>query len=156
MNALVDRLLDALERAGTSAGEQFLAIIVAGGAVSVSGLPWEAALGTSAGAFLVSLLLTASTLVVPSLPYWADLGVRTVKTFAASLVGALGAGVVNVIDVHWVTDLNIAAVAALLCLAKGLLSPNAHLSPSLLPTPVIARLMHVQISAGALEFRPRP
>lgn len=152
---LKDRLLDVLERAGTSAGEQFFAVVTASGAVaSLAGLPWVAVLSTAAGAFLVSALTSAGFVLagIKAMPFWADLSVRAVRVFAASLLASLGASAVNVLHVPWHSELNIAAVATVLAVVKGLLSPNAHLSASLLPTPVVARLHGVDVTSGT--FKP--
>lgn len=130
-------LLSLLEKAGTSAGEQFLTVCLAGGVfLNLAGLPWELGLATAAGAFVLSFATSALTALVGlnHLSYWPELGRRVTVTFLQSFLSMLGAGVVDVTHVHWVVDLNIAAVAAFMAFAKGLLSPNARdrLSPSLL------------------------
>lgn len=144
-------MLGALERAGTSAGEQFLSIIALMGVVKVSGLPWAAALSTAGGAAVVSLLLSITQFAY-TLPYWADLLERGVKTFAASLLATLGGGLVDVMTVPWQSALDVAALAAFIAVIKGLLSPNAHMSASLLPTPVAARLAGVQLTGDGNKF----
>lgn len=155
-STLRDKVLDALERAGSAAAEQFLAIVSVGvAATSLAGLPWAVALSTSAGAAIVSLLLTVVQYAVNagSLSFAADVAVRVIKSFAASLLATIGADVTfNVVDFTWVNALNVAGVAAVLTLVKCLLSPNAHLSGSLLPTPTVARLQGVETPAGA--FKP--
>lgn len=144
-----DRVLDAIERAGSSAGEQFLAVVTAGGVSiigGIAGLPWALALATSAGAFLLSILFTAATFQLTGLPYAADLAVRVVKSFAASLLATVGASqVVDVRTVHWGAALNVAALMAFYTVIKGIFSPNAHLSSSLLPTPTVARIQGVAL-----------
>lgn len=152
-----DSLLDILERAGTSAGEQFLSVVLlVGGASSLAKLPWKYALSTSLGAFAVSVLTTLLVLltVAGPLPFWADLLIRAVKTFAASLLGSLGTGVIDVLSIPWHTALNIAALATFFAVIKGLVSPNAHLSASWLPTPVIARIHRVEIGPGYKKQEP--
>lgn len=150
MTTLKDKLLDALERALSSAAEQFLSVVLVMQVVSLTGLPWKAALSTAGGAFVVSGLLTVVQYVVgaQTLPFYVDLLVRAVKAFAASLLATLGGGVVDVLHVPWVSALDVAALAAFLSIVKGLLSPNAHLSPSLLPLPVVARLQKVQVTGS--------
>jgi len=129
--------LDLLERAATSAGQQFLTIALASGTfLNLAGLPWKLALSTGVGAFVLSLLTSAVTKLtgLDNLSYWKELARRVVVTFIQSFLSMLGAGVIDVTHVHWLSDLNIATVAAFMALAKGLLSPNAkdHVSPSLL------------------------
>lgn len=133
--------LDVLERAATSAGEQFLAVLLATGTIlSIIGLPWGPALATAAGAFVVSFLASELQIAagLGTLAYWPDLAVRVGKAFGASLLATLGAGVVDVTTVPWVTALNVAAVAALLALVKGLLAHDGPTSASLLSHETLA------------------
>lgn len=148
--SFMDFVKDALERAGSSAGEQFLATIALMSALSLTGLPWKEALATSAGAFIVSILLTAAQYAVKAnaLPFWADVLVRGVKTFAASLAATLGSGVVDVLSVPWASAFDVAALAGFLAIIKSFLSPNAHMSGSLLSTPTAARVAKVQLSGN--------
>lgn len=120
---------DLVERAGTSAAQQFLAVTIASGAIiSVSGLPWKLALLTAAGAALLSILMTLAQYSVGAqhLPFYADLAVRGVKSFAASLLALLAAdsvnGVLNVASVSWTNALNIAALAAFASVSKSFLA----------------------------------
>jgi hypothetical protein len=133
-------LRDLAERALSSAGEQFLAVVTAGGAMlSVAGLPWKLALATAAGAAVGSVLLSVGQYATGTtkLPYALDVTVRVVKTFAASLAATLGAGAVNVLDVPWRAALNVAAVAALLTLVKCVLAASTHTTgASLIRQPV--------------------
>lgn len=153
-----DRVKDALERAGSSAGEQFLAVaVLTDFSKGLLGLPWAFALSTAAGAALISVLLSVAqfSLGAQALPYWADLLTRTVKTFAASLLATVGTSeVVDVRHVSWGHALNAAGLAAFLALAKNLLSPNAHLSGSLLPAPTVARIHSVALDGGGFS-RPQ-
>lgn len=145
-----DYVKDAAERAASSAVEQFLAAVVLMHVVKLSGLPWAFALSTAGGAFVVSVLLTIGQYAVnwQALPFWADALVRGVKAFAASLVATLGGGVVDLAHVPWASALDIAALAGMLALVKSYLSPNAHMSGSLLSTPVAARIAKVQVSGN--------
>lgn len=121
---------DFVERAGWSAGQQFVSIVLTAGSVTaVAGLPWELALWTAAGAAIVSVLTTAvlylTSLGAPGvlkLSFWPDLIVRLTKTFLSSLLGSMGAAAVNPMTFGWVAALNVAAVATLGSLAKGLLA----------------------------------
>lgn len=131
--------LDLLEKAGTSAGQQFLSVCLTAGAfLNLAGLPWKLALATAGGAFVLSFGTSALTKLtgLDNLSYWKELIRRGIVTFIQSFLSMLGAGVVDVTHVHWLSDLNIATVAAFMAVAKGLLSPNAkdHVSPSLLHT----------------------
>lgn len=120
---------DIAERALSSAGEQFLSVILLGGAVlSLAGLPWKVALATSAGAFLISILLSLAQFSVglQSLSFWPDTAIRLVKTFAASLLGSLGSGVIDVTSVPWKDALNLAAVATFIALVKCVLAATTH------------------------------
>lgn len=151
MTTLKDKVLDALERAGSAAGEQFLAVVVIGDtARSLLNLPWALAVGTAAGAAVVSVLLSTAQFAVGAqvLPFWADTLVRVAKAFAASLLATLGGGVVDITKVPWTHALNVAGVTAVLCLAKCFFSPNAHLSGSLLPTYIVARIHGVTVNGG--------
>lgn len=155
MSTVKDRVLDILERAGSTAGEQFLAVVVTttGGAMVLADVPWEPAIGTAIGAFIASILLTVVQYAIgaAALSFWVDTAVRVAKSFAASLLGLLGTDVVDVFHFNWVRALNLAAVAAFLTLAKCLFSPNAHLSGSLLPTPVVARIVGAQVEGGTFR-----
>ncbi len=131
---------DFVERAGWSAGQQFVSILLTAGSVTaVVGLPWELALWTAAGAAIVSMLTTAVLYLtsigapgVLTLGFWPDLMVRLVKTFLSSLLGSMGAAAVNPMTFGWVAALNVAAVATLGALAKGLLArePLAAAEPT--------------------------
>src|SRR5436305_5696744 len=123
-------LADFAERAGWSAGEQFLAVLIPGAAVtSFVGLPWAAASVMAVGAAIISILTTlveyaSAPLRHPS--FWVELTLRLVKTFASSLLGAMGAqAVFNFLSFGWVAALNLAAIATIAALAKGLLARNA-------------------------------
>jgi len=134
-------LADFLERAGWSAGEQFLAVLIPGTAVtSFVGLPWAAASVMAVGAAIISILTTlveyaSAPLRHPS--FWVELTLRLVKTFASSLLGAMGAqAVFNFLHFGWVAALNLAAIATIAALAKGLLARNADGWPNASTLPV--------------------
>lgn len=153
-NPWILKLKDAGERALTSFGEQFLAVVLASGVgvLTITGLPWKVALSTSLGALVVSFLASVVQFTWPAgqaLPYWTDLAVRVVKTFGASLLGTVGGGAVfDVLHISWLHALNVAAAAAFFALVKNLVSPNAQLSGSLLATPTIAKIYRVQFTGN--------
>lgn len=133
MTRLKATLLDALERGLSSAGQQFLVVVLAGGAfLNLAGLAWGPALSTAAGAFVLSILTSLITWQIVVKNRWVELGIRVVKTFAQSLLSTLGAGVLDVLHVHWVAALNVAATTAFLSLVKGLVVPNGQVWPSFL------------------------
>jgi Putative lactococcus lactis phage r1t holin len=137
-------IADFLERAGWTAGQEFLAVLLTS-ASSVISLPWKTALSMAAGAAVVSLLGTAVQYLGKwtSVAYWPDLGVRLVKTFLASLLGSAGADAIDVLSFNWANALNLAALATLLALAKGLLArqsaPGTAATPSTLPSATYAK-----------------
>lgn len=135
MNTIQAKVLDLLERALWSGGEQlFAALFVTTVAVtSVFGLPWKYALVTAAGAFVASVLLSIVQFAVTGvLPFWADLAVRAVKTFAASLAGAGLAGPFDILTVHWSVILNAALLATLIAVGKAVLASHNPLPGSTL------------------------
>ena len=121
--------LDFFERAGWSAGQVFFATIVAGGAVTaVSGVPWKTALTAAVGAAVSSVVLTALQYLgrATNLSFWPDLIVRLSKTFLGSLAASFSAGkLFDVTTFHWSAALNVAALATLSALGKGLLARGA-------------------------------
>ncbi|WP_430783333.1 hypothetical protein [Actinoplanes sp. G11-F43] len=138
-------LLDFVERAGWSAGQVFLATLLAGGVGAVIDLPWRYSLTLATGAFVSSLLLTAVQYLsrLTNLAFWPDLLVRLAKTFLSSLAGSTAAGVFDVTTFDWESALNVAFLATVASLGKGLLArepaaPNGQVppgaSPSTLPT----------------------
>jgi hypothetical protein len=134
-------LLDLLERAGWSAGQVFFATLLAGGtAVTASNLPWKysATLALSAG--FASIVLTVLQYLgrATDLPFWPDLVVRLAKTFLASLGGSIVAtGVFDVSKFDWTTAFNVALLATITALGKGLLARTqtgaGKATPSTLP-----------------------
>jgi hypothetical protein len=122
-------LFDFVERAGWSAGQVFLATLLAGGAAGTVGdVPWKYAFTLAVGAALSSAVLTALQYLarLTALPFWSDLLVRLAKTFLTSLGGAFMAA--HPFDIHtfdWATALNIAALAVLTALGKGLLAGSS-------------------------------
>jgi hypothetical protein len=123
-------LTDFLERAGWSAGEQFFAVLLTTTTiVSVAELPWATASVVAVGAAIISILTTfveyAST-PLRQANYWTELALRLLKTFAASLLGAMSAeAVFNFLHFGWIAALNLAAVATIGALGKGLLARNS-------------------------------
>jgi hypothetical protein len=126
------KLLDLVERAGWSAGQTFFAALTVGGTVTAAAtLPWKYASITALGAFVTSLLLTAILHLIQRSPsaakqlsqFWVDLGVRLAKTFVAAFFGVVAADLpFNVLTYHWQNAFNVAAVATLGALAKGILA----------------------------------
>lgn len=120
---------DFLERAGWSAGEQFFAVLFTTSAVTVAALPWASAIVTAVAAAVISLLTTLVEYVVPPARranYWMELALRLAKTFVASLFGAMSAqAAFGFLHIGWTAALNLAAVATLEALAKGLLARNS-------------------------------
>jgi hypothetical protein len=132
-------VLDFLERAGWSAGEVFFAILLAGGtATTVTSLPWKYALTLAASAAVASIVLTAIQYLgrLTNLSFWPDVLVRLAKTFLSSLAASFGADLFDVTKFHWTTALNVAVLATLAALGKGLLArePGA-LKQSTVTTP---------------------
>lgn len=125
-------LLDVLERAGWSAGQVFVATLLAGGTVGTVGrLPWTYALTLAVSAAVASVILTASQYAgkLTDLPFWADLVVRLGKTFVSSLSASIVAsGVFDITRFSWGTAFNVAFIATIGGLAKGLLA-REHVIP---------------------------
>jgi len=137
------RFFDLLERAGWTAGQQFAAVLLANRAAgSVVDIPWQLALSTAAGAAIVSVVATLVQYLTPlsDTRFWADLGIRLAKTFLASMLGSFGAEVLDVLAFDWSRALDLAALATLGALAKGLLArePAATTTPPGLPINTIS------------------
>lgn len=119
-------LLDILERAGWSAGQVFFATLLAGGtATTVANLPWRYAVTIAASAAVSSVILTVLQYAarITDLPFWPDLLVRLAKTFLASLAASIAAaGVFDVTTFDWDAALNVAFLATITALGKGLLA----------------------------------
>lgn len=119
-------LLDILERAGWSAGQVFFATLLAGGTAStVANLPWKYAATIAVGAAVSSVLLTVLQYLarMTDLTFWPDMLVRLAKTFIASLAASMAAGsVFNVTTFEWESALNVAVLATITALGKGLLA----------------------------------
>src|SRR5215467_7967893 len=128
--------LDFVERAGWSAGQVFFATLLAGGAgVAVAGLPWKTAGALALGAFVSSAVLTGVQYLgrFTNLSFWPDLLVRLAKTFLGSLGASISATkVFDVTTFHWSAALNIAALATLSALGKGLLARGEAVIPAIL------------------------
>jgi len=119
-------LLDFLERAGWSAGQVFFATLLAGGtAASVTNLPWKYSSTIALSAAVSSVILTALQYAtkLTDLPFWPDQLVRLAKTFLGSLAAViLTSGVFDITTFHWNTALNVAFLATITALGKGLLA----------------------------------
>jgi hypothetical protein len=126
--------LDFIERAGWSAGQVFFATVLAGGA-TVAGLPWKTAGALALGAAVSSMVLTALQYLgrFTNLSFWPDLVVRLAKTFLGSLGASISAAkVFDISTFHWSGALNIAALATLGALGKGLLARGEAVIPAAL------------------------
>jgi hypothetical protein len=144
-------LLDFLERAGWSAGEVFFATLLAGGtAVSAAHLPWKYAATLAISAAVASVILTGLQYATKTVKvkFWSDLLIRLIKTFLGSLAASFAASsVFDITTFNWGTAFNIAMVATLAALGKGLLARQPAVaapvafatavdaSPSTLPAP---------------------
>jgi hypothetical protein len=134
-------LLDFLERAGWSAGQVFFATLLAGG-TTVSNLPWKYSSTLAISAGVSSIILTAIQYLTRTtdLSFWPDLIVRLAKTFLSSLAGSIVAtGVFDITKFSWTTALNVAILATLTALGKGLLARGqAAFTPPKAPAPEAA------------------
>jgi hypothetical protein len=132
-------LRDFMERAGWSAGQVFVATLLAGGTVTtVSSLPWRYALTLAFSAAVSSLILTAVQYAarITKLPFWLDLLVRLAKTFLASVAASIAAAsVFDVTTFDWETALNVAVLATLTAFGKGLLAREPAAAPQGPATP---------------------
>jgi hypothetical protein len=148
-------LLDFLERAGWSAGQVFFATLLAGGAaVSTADLPWKYSATIAVSAAVSSVILTALQYAakLTDLPFWPDLLVRLAKTFLGSLAASIvTSGVFDITRFHWSTALNVAFVATITALGKGLLA-REHLAVGPAPAPAEPELA----DRPAAEFRTSP
>jgi peptidoglycan biosynthesis protein MviN/MurJ (putative lipid II flippase) len=118
-------MLDFLERAGWSAGQVFFATLLAGGTADVGNLPWKYSSTLALGGAVSSIILTAVQYLtrLTDLPFWPDQVVRLLKTFLASLAASIvAAGVFDVTTFNWTTAINVAALATITALGKGLLA----------------------------------
>ncbi len=120
-------VLDFAERAGWTAGQQFMAVLLTTtSATEMVGLDWKLATLASFGAALGSVLTTA-ILYVPIVAqrikssYWRDVVVRLVKTFLSSLLGSVIALSIDQ-DFDWSAALDLATITTIQALAKGLLA----------------------------------
>jgi len=127
-------LLDILERAGWSAGQVFFATLLAGGTAStVANLPWKYSVTVAVSAAVSSALLTLLQYAgrITDLPFWPDLLVRLGKTFLASLAGSIAAAsVFDVTTFNWDAALNVAFIATVTALGKGLLARERPAPPA--------------------------
>jgi hypothetical protein len=123
-------LADFLERAGWSAGQVLFATLLAGGtSVTVANLPWKYASVLALSAAVGSVVLTAIQYVakLTNLPFWEDTIVRLGKTFLASLAASFAAAhPFDITKFNWTTALNMAALAVLAALGKGLLARGSN------------------------------
>lgn len=128
-------LLDLLERAGWSAGQVFFATLLAGGtAASAANLPWRYSSTIALSAAVSSVILTVLQYLVraTNLSFWPDLLVRLAKTFLASVAASIAAAhVFDVTTFGWTAALNVAALATITALGKGLLARGqAQVAPA--------------------------
>jgi hypothetical protein len=136
--ATKSRILDGLERAGWSAGQTMVVVLLTSGTVDIHHVNWGLALGTAVGAFVVSGLATVLVYMSQHAQgsFWVDLGCRLAKTFVAALIGAIGADYFDAFTFDWNAALNIALLATLGALGKGLLARQETAdgnNPSTLP-----------------------
>jgi hypothetical protein len=119
-------LLDFLERAGWSAGQVFFATLLAGGStITAANLPWKYASTLALSAAVASVVLTVVQYATKAtdLPFWPDTLVRLGKTFLASLAASIiASGVFDITKFDWTTALNVALLATITALGKGLLA----------------------------------
>ena len=113
-----------------------IAARAAGGAGAIGHLPWKQAFTLAISAFIASLLLTGGQYLgkITHLAFWPDLLVRLAKTFIASLAGSMVAGVFDITTFDWGAALNVAVLATLAALGKGMLArepaaPNGQVPP---------------------------
>jgi hypothetical protein len=132
-------LLDFLERAGWSAGQVFFATLLAGGtSVSVADIPWKYASVLAISAGVSSMILTAIQYLSKQtdLSFWPDLLVRLGKTFLSSVAGSIiAAGVFDITHFRWSTAINVAFLATLATVGKGLLAREPAAPAPVRPTP---------------------
>lgn len=136
---------DFVERAGWSAGQQLVSVLLAAGtAGAVLELPWALAAAMAGGAAVASVVTTAIQYLskLTNLSFWPDLLIRLTKTFLASLAGSFGADAFNVLIFNWSEALGIAVLATLGALGKGMLARQegpgntpSTLSPAMYPAP---------------------
>lgn len=147
-------LLDFAERAGWSAGQVFFATLLAGGtAVSVANLPWKYASTLGISAVVASVVLTAAQYLIrmTDLPFWPDMLVRLAKTFVGSMAASIAAsGLFDITKFEWATAFNVAFLATLSALGKGLLA-RGQAAPA--PTPAD---IEVAGRTRAAVVRPSP
>ena len=120
------KFFDYLEKAGWTAGQQFFAVLLATGATgSVIDLPWKLAASMAVGAAIVSLLTTFVQYAASKEggPFRTDLIWRLVKTFVASVAGAIAADAAfDFTEFDWKDAFDLALLATLGALGKGLLA----------------------------------
>lgn len=145
-NRAKEIVLDFLERAGWSAGQVFFATLLAGGsAVAATNLPWRYAIVLALSAAVASIVLTAVQYLTQladlsrfhlsqTQTFWLDMLIRLAKTFLTSLAASFAAAPFDVATFDWTTALNVAVVATLSALGKGLLARgNSGAAPSAAP-----------------------
>jgi hypothetical protein len=134
----VTYLLDPLERAANTFLQQFATVLLA---VGSGGLlysqNWAAAANTAAFAAIASVVASAATLKVKPKSPAVDLVLRLVRTFAASVVGTLGAehAVHTLSGANWQGAVAIAVPVTFTALLKGLaaMSLKDTIGASLIP-----------------------
>jgi hypothetical protein len=102
--------------------------------VAAVGLPWKYASVLAAGAAVSSIILTALQYLgrFTNLSFWPDTFVRLAKTFLGSLAASFSAAkIFDITTFHWSTALNVAALATISALGKGLLARGGAVVPAL-------------------------
>ena len=131
---------DALERAAWSAGQAFFAAIMIGGNLTPENIPWAQSLTLAGLAGIGSIVLTVleSFALGKYKGFWSDMVVRLFKTFIATFTAAIAAErLFTIQDFDWQAALNLAFIAALTALGKGVLAAEPDKdkrTPSTLPT----------------------
>jgi hypothetical protein len=147
---------DVLERAGWTAGQQFLAVALAtGSAARAVDLPWTSVLTTAAVAAMASAGMTAIQYLSnrTDLDFWPDLLVRLAKTFLASLAGSLAGDAFGVLALDWRDAVGLAAVATLGAAAKGLLARHSATGAAATPSTLSTRTYTTAVTSRVV-YRP--
>ncbi|GIE75550.1 hypothetical protein Aph02nite_15000 [Actinoplanes philippinensis] len=151
-------VLDFVERAGWSAGQVFFATLLAGGVGSVIDLPWKYSLTLAVSAFVSSVILTAVQYLskLTNLAFWPDLLTRLSKTFLASLSGSMVAGVFDITTFDWESALNVAFLATVASLAKGLLAREPAAANGQVPPGASPSTLPMGTYREAVDHAPPP
>jgi hypothetical protein len=131
-------LLDPLERAASTFAQQFVNVLLAGGAGGLLvSQNWSVAVDTAGFAAIISVLLSVTTFKVPNQPAQVDLMLRVARTYVASFVGTVTASHAthSVVHADWKAAAAIAVPVAFTAGLKGLaaLSLRNTIGASLIP-----------------------